>query len=555
MPTLDFKGKQIVYAHHLTVPSRTLEPDVSKSLPPRKRGSLPSNGATPSLDDNLIIHGDNLHALKALLPRYGGRVNCIYIDPPYNTGNENWLYNDNVNSPLMQAWLKDKNPVDGEDLERHDKWLCMIWPRLHLLRELLAEDGVIFVSIDDNEQHHLRMVMDEIFGEGDFVATVIWQRIFSPKNSAKHFSEDHDFMLVYAKNLTQWTPNTLERSAAAISRYKNPDNDPRGVWSSSDLTARNYYSQGTYEVTSPSGAKFKPSVGNYFRVSPEKFAELDKDGRIWWGPDGGNMPRLKRYLSDVKKGVVPQTLWLHTDVGHTQDAKKELVSILDFERSEDVFNTVKPVRLVKRILQISTDKNSIILDAFAGSGTTAHAVLALNQEDGGNRKFILTECEDYADSITAERVRRVINGVPGAKDGALKSGLGGSFTYCTLGEEISPEKMLTGETLPAYDTLAHHLVYTAIGHAPQTIRKTKDTDGCFHETDDRLFYLIYEPDIAFLRSAGSALNGDRAERIAKQAKRKQKTAVVFATHKFMGQKELTEMKIAFCGLPYEALNG
>ena len=178
-------------------------------------------------------------------------------------------------------------------------------------------------------------------------------------------------------------------------------------------------------------------------------------------------------------------------------------------------------------------------------------MLALNQEDEGNRKFILVECEDYADSITAERVRRVIKGVPGAKDEALKSGLGGSFTYCTLGEEISPEKMLTGETLPDYDTLARHLVYTATGHAPQTIRKTKDTDGCFHETDDRLFYMIYEPDLAFLRSADSALNGDRAERIAKQAKRKQKTAVVFATHKFMGQKELTDMDIVFCGLPYE----
>ena len=542
MPTLDFKGKQLVYAHHLSVPARTLEPDARKSLPPK--------GSKPSLDDNLIIHGDNLHALKALMPRYAGRVNCIYIDPPYNTGNEGWIYNDNVNSPMMQEWLKDKGPVDGEDLERHDKWLCMMWPRLHLLRELLAEDGVIFVSIDDNEQHRLRMVMDEIFGEENFVATAIWQKIFSPKNSAKHFSEDHDFILVYARDLAQWTPNTLERSESAISRYKNPDNDPRGAWASSDLTARNYYSHGTYEVTSPSGTKFKPSVGNYFRVSPEKFAKLDKEGRIWWGSDGSNMPRLKRYMSDVKEGVVPQTLWLHTDVGHTQDAKKELVSILHFEKSEDVFNTVKPKSLVKRILQIASDQNSIILDSFAGSGTTAHAVLALNKEDGGNRKFILVECEDYADKITAERVRRVIKGVPKAKDEALKNGLGGSFTYCTLGDEISPEKMLTGENLPDYETLARHLVYTATGQAPDKIRNTKDKDGLFYETSDRLFYLIYKPDLAFLRSANSALNSDRADRIAKQVKKKQKTAFVFATHKFMGQKELTGMGITFCGLPY-----
>ncbi len=465
------------------------------------------------------------------------------------------MYNDNVNSPMMQEWLKDKSPVDGEDLERHDKWLCMMWPRLHLLRELLAEDGVIFISIDDNEHHRLRMVMDEIFGEGNFVATVIWQKIFSPKNTAKHFSEDHDYILVYAKDLAQWTTNTLERSESAISRYKNPDNDPRGVWSSSDLTARNYYSQGTYEVTSPSGAKFKPSVENYFRVSPEKFAELDKDGRIWWGPSGNNMPRLKRYLSDVKRGVVPQTLWLHTDVGHTQDAKKELVSILHFEKSEDVFNTVKPKSLVNRMLQIATDKDSIVLDSFAGSATTAHAVLALNKEDGGNRKFILVECEDYADKITAERVRRVVKGVPKAKDENLKNGLGGSFTYCTLGDEISPEKMLTGENLPDYETLARHLVYTATGQASDKFRNIKDKDGFFHETGDRLFYLIYEPNLAFLRSADSALNSARAERIAKQVKKKQKTAVVFATHKFMGQKELTEMRITFCGLPYGVLDG
>ena len=555
MPTLDFKGKQLVYAHHLSVPARTLEPDAAKSPPSRKRGSLPLKGSKPSLDDNLIIHGDNLHALKALMPRYAGRVNCIYIDPPYNTGNEGWIYNDNVNSPMMQEWLKDKSPVDGEDLERHDKWLCMMWPRLHLLRELLAEDGVIFISIDDNEQHRLRMVMDEIFGEENFVATAIWQKIFSPKNSAKHFSEDHDFILVYARDLAQWTPNTLERSESAISRYKNPDNDPRGAWASSDLTARNYYSHGTYEVTSPSGTKFKPSVGNYFRVSPEKFAKLDKEGRIWWGSDGSNMPRLKRYLSDVKEGVVPQTLWLHTDVGHTQDAKKELVSILHFEKSEDVFNTVKPKSLVKRILQIASDQNSIILDSFAGSGTTAHAVLALNKEDGGNRKFILVECEDYADKITAERVRRVIKGVPKAKDENLKNGLGGSFTYCTLGDEISPEKMLTGENLPDYETLARHLVYTATGQAPDKIRNTKDKDGLFYETSDRLFYLIYKPDLAFLRSANSALNSDRADRIAKQTRKKQKTAFVFATHKFMGQKELSQMEITFCGLPYGMQSG
>ena len=188
MPTLDFKGKQHIYAHHLTVPYRPLEPDDKRSC------------NSTDTDDNLIIHGDNLHALKALLPRYANRVKCIYIDPPYNTGNEDWVYNDNVNSPLMQKWLTDNAPVDNEDLERHDKWFCMMWPRLHLLRDLLADDGVIFVSIDDNEQHHLRMLMDEIFGDANFVTNIIWQKKFSPQNDAKYFSDNHDFSLCYAKH-------------------------------------------------------------------------------------------------------------------------------------------------------------------------------------------------------------------------------------------------------------------------------------------------------------------------------------------------------------------
>ena len=541
MPTLDFKGKQLVYAHHLTVPSRTLEPA------PRK--SLPLKGSKPSLDDNLIIHGDNLHALKALMPRYAGRVNCIYIDPPYNTGNEGWIYNDNVNSPMMQEWLKDKSPVDGEDLERHDKWLCMMWPRLQLLRELLAEDGVIFISIDDNEQHRLRMVMDEIFGGENFVATIIWEKVYSPKSSAKYFSENHDFVAVYARNKEEFKLGLLPRTEEADSRYANPDNDPRGLWKPSDLSARNPYSKGTYSIKCPGGRVVKgPPPGNFWRYSKEKFEELDRDNRIWWGEDRNQVPAIKRFLSEVKQGLVPETIWTYKEVGHTQDAKKTLLQI--FPENFPDFTTTKPVELLARIIRLSTDKDSIILDSFAGSGTTAHAVLALNKEDGSNRKFILVECEDYADKITAERVRRVIKGVPNAKDKNLKNGLSGSFTYCTLGNEISPEKMLTGENLPDYETLARHLVYTATGQAPDKIRSTKDKDGFFYEASDRLFYLIYEPDLAFLRSADSALNSDRADRIAKQVKKKQKAAVVFATHKFMGQKELSQMEITFCGLPY-----
>ena len=545
MPTLDFKGKQHVYAHHLSVPYRPLVPHPDKSV-----GA--TSGHAPAADDNLIIHGDNLHALKALLPRYAGRVKCIYIDPPYNTGNEGWIYNDNVNSPLMQEWLRENAPVDNEDQQRHDKWLCMMWPRLQLMKELLSEDGAIFVSIDDNEQHHLRMLMDDIFDESNFLATIVWQKIFSPKNTAKYFSEDHDFILVYARDVRQWAPNMLERGQQALSRYKNPDNDPRGAWSSSDLTARNYYSQGTYEVTSPSGKKFAPSIGNYFRVSPEKFAELNAEGRVSWGRDGNNMPRLKRYISDVRKGVVPQTLWLHTDVGHTQGAKQELTSVIEFERSEDVLNTVKPTSLIRRILKIATTDESIILDSFAGSGTTAQAVLDLNREDHGDRKFILVECEEYADTITAQRVRQVIQGAPRARDQSLRDGLGGSFTYCTLGQPIEIEGMLSGDALPAFPSLAAYLLHTASGIAAgESALEAQDDDGLFYSDDTTSYYLLYEPDVEYLRSHEAMLNDERAERISAACRLAGRKAIVFGAGKYIGQRELTDWGITFVQLPYQ----
>lgn len=406
MPTLEFKGKQFVYSHHLSVPFRELKVEVDKSLP--------AQGQAPSLDDNLIIHGDNLEALKALLPTHAGKVDCIFIDPPYNTGNEGWCYNDNVRSPLMQEWLKKSaNPVDKEDLERHDKWLCMMWPRLVLLRELLSEKGSIWITLDDNEAQRFKIILDEIFGENNFVTSCLWQKVFSPKNTAQYFSEDHDYILVYAKNKVDWRPNLLDRTDEMEARYSNPDNDPNGPWTSGDLSARNFYSEGTYSITCPSGRVISgPPKGTYWRVSKENFEKLNSQGKIWWGANGDNQPRLKRYLSEVKEGRVPQTLWLNKDVGHTQDAKKELLEIMEFDTSNDVFITPKPSTLIDRVIELATDIDSVVLDSFAGSGTTAHSVLKSNFKDNGNRKFILIECEDYADTLTAERVRRVINGYP-----------------------------------------------------------------------------------------------------------------------------------------------
>ena len=532
MPSLQFKGKTFVRNHHLTVPYHELRPVLGKG-----------RSKKPSLQDNLIIHGDNLTALKALLPIYHSKVKCIYIDPPYNTGNEGWAYNDNVNSPMMQDWLG--KTVDRDDLTRHDKWCCMMLPRLTLLRELLRDDGAIFISIDDNEVHHLRSLMDEVFGEDNFLATAVWQKNFSPRNTAKHFSEDHDFIVVFAKNIDQWIPNLLPRSDQATGRYKNPDNDSRGAWSSSDLTARNYYSLGTYDVTSPAGRTFKPSVGNYFRVSPHRFSELDGEGRIWWGPNGDSMPRLKRYLSEVKTGVVPQTVWSHAEVGHTQDAKKELVSVLQFERSEDVFNTVKPTSLIKRILQIATDKDSIVLDSFAGSGTTAHAVLALNQEDGGDRRFVLIECEDYADSVTAERVRRVIKGVPSARDANLKAGFGGSFSYFELGAPMQQEALLAGPELPTYEALAGYVYFTATGDQFD-LRKLDHTTGFIGRSRGTDVYLIYEPDRERIKDLALTLEFARSLPKPKRADR-----LVFAPTKYLDQEFLEEYRITFCQLPFQ----
>ncbi len=531
MPSLRFKGKVFVENLHLGVPFHELRPVRAKGLSKKA-----------SLHDNLIVEGDNLAALKALQPTCHGKVKCIYIDPPYNTGNEGWAYNDNVTSPMMQDWLG--KVVDREDLTRHDKWCCMMLPRLKLLRELLRDDGAIFVSIDDNEVHRLRCLMDEVFGEENFVATVVWEKVYSPKSSARYFSEDHDFIVVYARNREKWQPNLLARTETQDAVYRNPDNDPRGPWRPNNLAARNPYSKGTYPITCPSGRVIDgPPKGSYWRVSKERLVELDADGRIWWGENGNNVPAPKIFLSEVKQGRVPQTLWGYKEVGHTQDSKREILSILDFEASENVFITPKPSSLIKRILQIATDKDSIVLDSFAGSGTTAQAVLALNKEDGGNRRFVLIECEDYVDSITAERVRRVMRGVPAAKDAALKAGLGGAFSYFKLGRPMRQESLLDPAKLPSYEKLAGYIFFTATGEEfePEKIDKSSWFIG-----GSRLYdvFLIYEPDVEKLKNMALTLR----EAEALPGKRKK---LVFAPTKYIDREFLHRYGITFQQLPFQ----
>ena len=597
MSELNFKGKEFVFNHHLAVPHRPLVPDAAKSI------------GTPRLDGNLVIHGDNLHALKALLPMYAGKVDCVFIDPPYNTGNEGWCYNDNVNSPMMQEWLRS-NPIGIEDGLRHDKWCAMMWPRLRLLHELLGEAGSIWITLDDNEVHRARSLLDSIFGESNFVATCIWHKNFSPKPSAQFFSEDHDYLLVYAKNKEIWRPNLLERTEDMDARFTNPDNDPRGPWMSGDISARNYYGEGSYAVTAPSGRVIDgPPSGRYWTVSHAKFLEMDRDKRIWWGEEGDNRPRLKRFLTDVQQGRVPQTLWSHEEVGHTQDAKKELLSILDFASSDDVFVTPKPIGLLRRILDLATTEHSIVLDSFAGSGTTGHAVLASNKADGGERKFILVECEDYADSLTAERIRRVSQGyayqgnhrvelmqrsltftdlrnadrllhdiaaienLEGSqydrlekkvKDGVLlvegvkqiterMEGLGGEFTYCTLGAAVDMDRMLTGEHLPSFDQLGALLYHMATNEAMQPAALALDQAagiGYLGESAQYHVWLIYKPELQFLQSREAALTMAKAQDFV--AAKPGKKQLVFAPAKFVSQRLLVAAGLAveFAPLPW-----
>jgi adenine-specific DNA-methyltransferase len=347
---------------------------------------------------NLFIEGDNLDALKLLQETYLGKVKLIYIDPPYNTGND-FIYQDDFaedsDAYFLRSNQKDEQGnrmVANTDANGrfHSDWLSMLYPRLRLAKNLMRDDGAIFVSIADHEVHNLRFIMNEVFGSENFVATLIWQKVYSPKNSARHFSEDHDYIVVYAKDGEAWTPNLLPRTAEMEARYSNPDSDPRGDWKPGDLSAHNYYSEGTYSITCPSGRRLEgPPPGTYWRYSEPRFRELDRDGRIWWGTDGNNVPAIKRFLSEVKQGRVPQTLWTYSEVGHTQDAKKELLSLVRFPDSDSTFETPKPTRLLKRILQLaSTSADSIVLDFFAGSGAFTQAAFELNAEDGGNRRAI-----------------------------------------------------------------------------------------------------------------------------------------------------------------------
>lgn len=343
---------------------------------------------------NFLIEGDNLASLQLLDKTHKGKIDLIYIDPPYNTGKKDFVYDDVF--------------VDQTDLFKHSKWLSFMAVRLKIAKTLLSEKGTIFISIDDGEQAVLRQLCDSVFGENNFVANCIWEKKFSPQNDARWLSDNHDFVILYAKNKEKWKPNLLNRTEEMNARYSNPDDDPRGPWASSDFSARTFSESGNYPITTPSGRVIIPSDSRSWITNEETFKQLVSEGRIWFGKTGSNVPRIKTYLSEVQQGSVCKTIWFRSEVGDTQEGTRDLKQVFE---GKGVFTSPKPLKLLQKILELATTQESIILDFFAGSGTTGHAVMKLNAEDGGNRRFIL--CTNNENNIcrevTYERIKRVID--------------------------------------------------------------------------------------------------------------------------------------------------
>ena len=609
MPELHFKGKEFVYNHHLSVPYRPLVPQADKSV-----------GATHDLNNNLIIQGDNLHALKALMPLYAGKVDCVFIDPPYNTGNESWSYNDNVNSPMLKEWLAS-NPIGIEDGLRHDKWCAMMYPRLKLLHELLADHGIIFVSIDDYESHRLQSLMDDIFGMDNFLTRIVARLNPKGRHLDPYFAKTHEYVLVYAKDINKVEVSGIAKNEDMVAEYN--EEDEVGKYRLIELRNRNNAFNPTTRANLYYPLYVNPETGKVSHEPSAQFTEkaLPHDSTdsptCWtWG-----LPKVKLqsnlligrktnqgiwrvfrkdYLVDEDGEDVttkPKTVWLDADL-NMDLARKTVNEIL----GKNAFDFPKPVALIKRLIELA-HPDSIILDSFAGSGTTGQAVLAANREDGGNRRFILCECLDYADNLTAERVRRVMNGYQyegtlkeelfrqklnfsslknadkllnhvasienleshrfdeikkTVKDGELivsgekaitekVEGLGGSFTYCTLGEPIDLDGILTGKNLPSYEAIGAWLYHTATGEALKTANIDM-ANWYLGETSAYYVWLVYKPELEFLKSRDAALTLNLAETITKA--KTGKKHLVFAPAKFVPNKTLLPLGVEYAPLPF-----
>ena len=503
MPTLEWIGKSKVVNHHQEVPFRVLERQYSFD---EMGKHTEDNGS-----DNMIIHGDNLEALKALLPQYEGRVKCIYIDPPYNTGNEKWCYNDNVNDPHIQKWLGEVVGKEGEDLTRHDKWLCMMYPRLMLLQKLLADDGAIFVSLDFHEQPFMRLIMDEIFGACNYVSEIACVNKPSGRSDDKYIATAHESIIVYRKS-PLLTLGGFEPEEKITKRYNKRDTDGR-LYREEDLRKRGthderidrpnlfypfFFNQETGELIV--GDNDQKTPDDFIRIEPMK--SKDVQGTWRWGQDTANAQKTyihPRYMPnkqqwslfeweylDERGAAKPTTLWDFKDV-NSERGTEVFIKYLGFKKED--FPNPKPVGTIQRILQIATAGDDIILDSFAGSGTTAHAVLNMNKADGGHRKFILVEMMDYADSITAERVKRVIHGYGGGKNAV--EGTGGNFSYYELGERLLLPDGNLNESIGT-DKIRNYIWYTET--KKPAVSQQNGNPYFLGENNHTAYYFYYEPD-------------------------------------------------------------
>lgn len=504
MPTLTWTGKEDALRAASLVPFRLLEPHAAAP------GGIVGDPA--AAQDNLLIQGDNLEALKALLPYYAGRVKCVYIDPPYNTGSAFEHYDDNL---------------------EHSTWLSMMYPRLELLRELLAEEGSIWVTLDDTEAHYCKVILDEIFGRNNFVSNIVWNKKHTRQNDAKYFSDNHDHILVYARNLSRFQHNKLPRTQDMDNRFKNPDSDPRGVWSSQPLQVKTPSDNYIYEIITPSGRKVLPPAGRSWMTSKDRYENLVKENRIYFGKKGNNVPRVKNFLSEVSDGLVPVTIWLHGEVGHNQDAKEEIKALM----GNDSFSTPKPEKLIMRILQIATNPGDLVLDSFLGSGTTA----AVAHKMG--RRWIGVEMGDHAVTHCLPRLRKVVEGEQGGISEAVGWKGGGGFRFTNLGETVFQGD---GSLNPkvSFKALAAHIWWRETGKpladAPAT--------PLLGTREGKAFYLLYNGILGDKRpEAGNVLT----PAVLSQLPASEGQKVIFAEACLIPSRNLERLGIVFRQVPYD----
>ncbi len=500
MPLLSWHNRDEALTRAARAPYRLLEPVAGLSY---------GDADAP----NLLIEGDNLDALKALLPYYAGQVKCIFIDPPYNTRSAFEHYDDNL---------------------EHSQWLSMIYPRLELLREFLTEDGSLWVTLDDNEAHYFKVICDEIFGRGNFISNVIWQKKFSPQNDAKWISNSHDHLFCYAKNKDSWFPTPLPRTAEMDERYKNPDNDPKGLWASTDLTRAEHRDRDYWGLVTPSGKEIFPARGRSWSRPKENIEKLKTEGRLWFGPEGDRMPRLKKYLAEMDGGLTPQSIWFHQEVGNNQEAKREILN-LGFET---VFDTPKPERLIQRALHLSSKPGDLVLDSVLGSGTTA----AVAHKMG--RRWIGIELGEHARTYCQPRLKKVVDGERGGISEAVGWQGGGGFRYYKLGAPVFDENGRIRADI-RFEQLAAHVWFTETGVARSTRAKKEAFLG---EHGGTGYYLLFNGILGDdSKSGGNVLT----RRVLRTLPAFDGPKVIYGEACNLPDEQLREQDIAFRQTPYD----